>query len=86
VEARWRNVRAAIGDLLTFSGNVGRKVQWSRGLFVSYSGFSEEREPALADFADQDDQGRPVGCLWIRAHAGGRRAGAARHRLHHLQQ
>ncbi len=42
VEARWRNERAAISDLLTFSGKVGRKAQWSRGVFVSYSGFSED--------------------------------------------
>jgi len=42
VEARWRNDRAAISDLLTFSGKVRSKAQWSRGVIVSYAGFSED--------------------------------------------
>ena len=42
LEARWRNEKAAISDLLTFSGKVGGKAQWSRGLFVSYVGFTED--------------------------------------------
>ena len=42
LEARWRNEKTANRDLLTFSGKVGGKAQWSRGLFVSYMGFSED--------------------------------------------
>ncbi len=48
VEARWRNEQAAISDLLTFSGKVQRKAQWSRGVFVSYAGFSEDGLHAFA--------------------------------------
>ena len=42
LEARWRNERAANSDLLTFAGKIAGKAQWSRGLFVSYAGFSED--------------------------------------------
>ena len=42
LEARWRNERATNADLLVFAGKVAGKAQWSRGLFVSYAGFSEE--------------------------------------------
>lgn len=48
LEARWRNEQAALADLLTFSGKVEGKAQWSRGLFVSYSGFTAD---GLAAFA-----------------------------------
>jgi hypothetical protein len=48
VEARWRNDLAAISDLLTFSGKVQRKAQWSRGVFVSYAGFSQDGLHAFA--------------------------------------
>ena len=37
-----------MADLLTFSGKVEGKAQWSRGLFVSYSGFTAD---GLAAFA-----------------------------------
>jgi hypothetical protein len=42
LEARWRNEQAAIADLLTFSGKVNGKAQWSRGVIVSYAGFGED--------------------------------------------
>lgn len=42
LEARWRNDRATNADLLAFAGKVSGKAQWSRGLFVSYAGFSDE--------------------------------------------
>jgi len=42
LEARWRNEQAAIADLLTFSGKVSGKAQWSRGVIVSYAGFTED--------------------------------------------
>ena len=42
LEARWRNELAGNSDLLTFSGKVAGKAEWSRGLFVSYAGFSRD--------------------------------------------
>ena len=42
LEARWRNKPATNADLLVFAGKVAGKAQWSRGLFVSYAGFSEQ--------------------------------------------
>ena len=35
-------------DLMTFSGKVGGKTSWSRGLFVSNSGFTGEGLEAFA--------------------------------------
>jgi hypothetical protein len=40
VEARWRDAQAAEADLLVFSGKVVGKAKWSRGLFISHSGFT----------------------------------------------
>ena len=40
LEARWRNEKATNAELLAFAGKVSGKAQWSRGLFVSYAGFS----------------------------------------------
>jgi hypothetical protein len=48
IEAKWQAERTGNADLLTFAGKVARKAEWSRGLFVSYSGFTEE---GLAAFA-----------------------------------
>ena len=42
VEAKWQDGRAGQADLLTFSGKVSGKATWTRGLFISYSGFSED--------------------------------------------
>jgi hypothetical protein len=42
VEARWKNSKADIGDLHTFHGKLEQKAFWSRGLFVSIAGFSED--------------------------------------------
>ena len=56
LEARWRNERAANSDLLTFSAKVAGKAQWSRGLFVSYVGFSGD---GLLAFG----QGRPTNLI-----------------------
>ncbi|MDP4822802.1 MAG: restriction endonuclease, partial [Aestuariivirgaceae bacterium] len=42
VEAKWHNPKIGLADLLTFSGKVGGKAAWSRGLFVSNSGFTSE--------------------------------------------
>lgn len=48
IEAKWQAERTGNADLLTFAGKVARKAEWCRGLFVSYSGFTEE---GLAAFA-----------------------------------
>lgn len=58
LEARWRNERAANSDLLTFSGKIAGKAQWSRGLFVSYAGFSED---GLQGFS----HGRPTNLIGL---------------------
>ena len=48
VEATWRNERVGQEELLAFSGKVAGKAQWSRGLLISYSGFSEDGLEAFA--------------------------------------
>jgi hypothetical protein len=48
LEAKWQDARTAQADLLTFAGKVEGKAQWSRGLFLSYSGFSEDGLQAFA--------------------------------------
>ncbi|MFN3931864.1 MAG: restriction endonuclease [Brevundimonas sp.] len=42
VEAKWHAVRTGQQDLLAFGGKVDGKAIWTRGLFVSYSGFSSD--------------------------------------------
>lgn len=42
LSARWRNKPADRSDLVAFSGTIDGKARWSRGLFVSQSGFSNE--------------------------------------------
>jgi len=42
VEAKWQSQPTAQEDLLVFQGKVEGKSGWSRGLFLSMSGFSEE--------------------------------------------
>jgi hypothetical protein len=42
VEAKWHDPQIGLADLLTFSGKVDGKATWSRGLFVSISGFTQD--------------------------------------------
>lgn len=42
VEAKWHSELIGHADLLVFKGKVEGKATWSRGLFVSYSGFTPE--------------------------------------------
>jgi hypothetical protein len=42
LEAKWQNSPIGAADLHTFEGKLGEKASWSRGLFVSSSGFSAE--------------------------------------------
>ncbi len=56
LEAKWQNAPSSISDLHTFHGKIEQKAAWSRGLFVSYSGFSPE---ALVAFG----RGKRVVCM-----------------------
>lgn len=40
LEAKWQNTKTGASDLHTFEGKLGEKASWSRGLFVSNSGFT----------------------------------------------
>lgn len=42
LEAKWQNAPTGAADLHTFEGKLGEKASWSRGIFVSISGFSPE--------------------------------------------
>lgn len=42
VEAKWHGPQIGFADLMTFSGKVSGKASWSRGLFVSNSGFTPD--------------------------------------------
>lgn len=42
LEAKWQNSPTGAADLHTFEGKLGQKASWSRGLFVSNSGFTPD--------------------------------------------
>ncbi|WP_299682066.1 restriction endonuclease [uncultured Roseobacter sp.] len=42
IEAKWQAGLTGQAELLTFSGKVSGKATWTRGLFISNSGFSED--------------------------------------------
>jgi predicted protein tyrosine phosphatase len=42
LEAKWKGLRTAAADLRAFNAKLEDKSAWTRGLFVSESGFSEE--------------------------------------------
>lgn len=48
LEAKWQNSQTGAADLHTFEGKLGEKASWSRGLFVSNSGFSSDGLQAFA--------------------------------------
>jgi hypothetical protein len=48
LEARWQNEPVSANHLFTFQSKVEGKAQWSRGLFLSYSGFSNDGLEAFA--------------------------------------
>jgi hypothetical protein len=41
-EARWRDAAANVADLHTFHGKLEQKAAWTRGLFISYAGFTPD--------------------------------------------
>lgn len=49
LEAKWTNKKVDKGDLVIFNEKVSSKSEFTRGLFISFSGFSDE---ALATFAN----------------------------------
>jgi Restriction endonuclease len=42
LEGKWQNAPSAIDHLHTFHGKIEQKAAWTRGLIISYSGFSED--------------------------------------------
>ena len=56
VEAKWQDAQTGVADLHTFHGKVEQKAAWTRGLFLSHSGFTEE---GLAAFG----RGKKVICM-----------------------
>jgi hypothetical protein len=40
LEAKWQREPCGIGELHTFHGKVEQKAAWTRGMFISHSGFS----------------------------------------------
>lgn len=41
LEAKWQKLKSGATDLYAFNGKVENKTTWTRGLFISYTGFSE---------------------------------------------
>jgi hypothetical protein len=56
VEAKWQSTPVGQADLLVFHGKVAGKTTWSRGLFISFGGFSE-------DGLDAFSRGRPANLI-----------------------
>ena len=56
LEAKWQNQVTGVADLDTFHGKIEQKAAWTRGLFVSNSGFTDE---GLAAFG----RGKRVICM-----------------------
>lgn len=56
VEAKWQEAPTGVADLHTFHGKLEQKAAWTRGLFVSNSGFAED---GLAAFG----RGKRVVCM-----------------------
>jgi hypothetical protein len=42
LEAKWQNAQTGVADLHVFHGKLEQKASWTRGLFVSNSGFTED--------------------------------------------
>jgi len=56
VEAKWQKSPTGVADLHTFQGKLEQKAAWTRGLFVSNSGFTDD---GLAAFG----RGKRVICM-----------------------
>lgn len=42
VEAKWLNRKVGAAELHIFHGKIGQKASWTRGLFISFGGFTKE--------------------------------------------
>jgi hypothetical protein len=42
LEAKWERDRTGVADLRAFEGKLADKAPWTRGLFVSYRGFTDD--------------------------------------------
>lgn len=42
LEAKWQNAQTGVADLHAFHGKLEQKASWTRGLFVSNTGFTED--------------------------------------------
>ncbi|AMR31724.1 hypothetical protein A0256_09955 [Mucilaginibacter sp. PAMC 26640] len=42
IEAKWQAKKSSENELLVFSGKVQGKAAWSRGVFISYAGFTDQ--------------------------------------------
>jgi len=60
IEAKWESKKTGIQDLLGFNGKITGKATWSRGIFISYNGFTDE---ALTAFL----RGRPTNLITLTA-------------------
>jgi hypothetical protein len=58
VEAKWLGSKVGFADLMTFAGKIQGKARWSRGLFISYSGYSEDGLEAF-------QRGRPTDIVCV---------------------
>jgi hypothetical protein len=56
LEAKWQNAPTGAADLHTFEGKLREKASWSRGLFVSNSGFT-------ADGLEAFGRGKKMVCM-----------------------
>lgn len=56
LEAKWQGDQTGVADLHTFHGKLEQKAAWTRGLFISNSGFTED---GLAAFG----RGKRVICM-----------------------
>jgi hypothetical protein len=56
VEAKWQNLPTGVADLHIFHGKIEQKAAWTRGLFISNSGFTDD---GLAAFG----RGKRVICM-----------------------
>lgn len=48
VEAKWTGPQTGSAELMAFGGKVQGKARWSRGVFISYAGYSDDGLTAFA--------------------------------------
>jgi hypothetical protein len=58
IEAKWQSALVGNTELLALHGKVGGKATWSRGIFISYSGFTQEGIEAFS-------RGRPTNLIAV---------------------